>query len=120
MTGEINEKTIFAENDHRNYNRNGEAFDIGDTFSGVDFNKGLIAVQELKKILPAKFTLSQLAIKWILSQDGVTVTIPGAITSKQVENNSEVSEMPDIDSLLPKIQNIYDQFIKPDIHDKWL
>ena len=119
LTGEINEKTIFAENDHRNYNRNGEAFDIGDTFSGVDFDQGLLAVRELKKILPKQFTLSQLAIKWILSQDGVTVTIPGAINSKQVEHNSQVSNMPEITELFPKIQKIYNELIKPSVQNKW-
>ena len=120
LSGDINEKTIFPENDHRNYNRNGEAFDVGDTFSGVDFKKGLLAVKELKKILPKEFTLSQLAIKWILSHSDVAVTIPGAINSKQVEQNSKVSEMPEIPELLTKIQEIYNQLIKQDVDNKWI
>ena len=69
LSGEINSNTIFPENDHRNYNINGEAFDVGDTFSGVDFNKGLFAVNKLSEIVPKNFSLSQLALKWILMHD---------------------------------------------------
>ena len=120
LTGKINKDTKFAENDHRNYNINGKAFDIGDTFSGVNFEKGLEAVEQLKKILPKDFTLSQLALKWILLQDGITVTIPGAINENQVNDNTDVSKMKDIHSLVPQIKNIYDKYIKEDVHNKWL
>ena len=78
--------TIFAENDHRNYNIKGEAFDIGDTFSGVNFEKGIEAVEQLKKIVPDNFSLSTLALKWILSHDAVSVVIPGAVNKSQVKN----------------------------------
>ena len=120
LTGEINKDTKFAENDHRNYNIKGEAFDVGDTFSGVNFEKGLMAVEELKKILPKGFSLSQLALKWILLQDGITVVIPGAINENQVNENANVSRMKDIHSLIPQIKNIYDKYIKEDVHNKWL
>ena len=120
LTGEINKDTKFAENDHRNYNIKGEAFDVGDTFSGVNFEKGLEAVRKLKEILPKGFTLSQLALKWILLQDGITVTIPGAINENQVNENANVSEMNDIYSLIPQIKDIYDKYIKEDVHNKWL
>ena len=120
LTGEINKDTKFAENDHRNYNIKGEAFDVGDTFSGVNFEKGLEAVKKLKEILPEGFTLSQLALKWILLQDGITVTIPGAINENQVNENANVSEMKDIYSLIPQIKDIYDKYIKEDVHNKWL
>ncbi len=119
LSGEIDNNTIFAENDHRNYNRNGEAFDVGDTFSGVNFNNGLIAVDELKKILPKNLSLSQLAIKWILMHDEVTVVIPGAINQMQVEMNTETSDLDRIDELMNKIENIYNQFIKRDVHNRW-
>lgn len=119
LTGEINEKTIFAENDHRNYNRNGEAFDIGDTFSGVNFEKGLIAVKKLKNLLPKNFSLADLAIKWILMHEEVSVVIPGAINKFQVEMNSRVSELKEISDLLPKINLIYDELIKSDVHNRW-
>ena len=119
LSGEIDNNTIFAENDHRNYNRNGEAFDVGDTFPGVNFNNGLIAVDELKKILPKNLSLSQLAIKWILMHDEVTVVIPGAINQMQVEMNTETSDLDRIDELMNKIENIYNQFIKRDVHNRW-
>lgn len=119
LSGEINEKTIFAENDHRNYNINGEAFDIGDTFSGVNFEKGLMAVKRLKNLLPKNFSLADLALKWILMHEEVSVVIPGAINKFQVEMNSKVSELEEISDLLPQINSIYDELIKPDVHNRW-
>ena len=79
-----------------------------------------MAVEELKKILPKGFSLSQLALKWILLQDGITVVIPGAINENQVNENANVSRMKDIHSLIPQIKNIYDKYIKEDVHNKWL
>ena len=79
-----------------------------------------MAVEELKKILPKNFSLSQLALKWILLQDGITVVIPGAINENQVNENANVSEMKDIHSLIPQIKKIYDKYIKEDVHNKWL
>ncbi len=120
LGGEMTKDTQFAENDHRNYNIIGEAFDVGDTFSGVNYEKGLIAAEELKKILPKNYSLSGLALKWILMHDDVTVVIPGAINANQVQNNASVSEQEDISELLPKIKSIYEQFIKTDVHNRWL
>lgn len=119
LGGEINKETKFPENDHRNYNINGKAFDVGDTFSGVNFEKGLEAVDQLKKILPNNFSLSQLALKWILEHPEVSVVIPGAINSKQVKNNCLVSDLPSINEIMPKIRIIYDNLIKKDVHDRW-
>ncbi len=120
LSGEININTKFPDNDHRNYNRDGSAFDIGDTFSGVNFEKGLLAVDELKKILPKNFTLSQLALKWILMHDEVTVVIPGAINSKQVRENTLVSDKEAISDIMPQIKTIYEKYIKDDVHHRWL
>ena len=119
LTGCINKDTKFSENDHRNYNRNGEAFDVGDTFSGVNFEKGLLAVEKLKKILPKGFTLSDLALKWILQHKEITVVIPGAINKSQVDLNTNVSDLPDIDPIMNDIKNIYDEIIKSDVHHRW-
>jgi aryl-alcohol dehydrogenase-like predicted oxidoreductase len=119
LGGEFNSKTTFAENDHRNYNIKGEAFDIGDTFSGVSFSKGLEAVDKLKEIMPENYTLSQLALKWILMHDAVSVVIPGAVNSNQVRKNCEASELKNIDSIMPLIKKIYEDLIKNDVHDKW-
>jgi len=119
LTGEINRDTIFAENDHRNYNIKGEAFDIGDTFSGVKFEKGIEAVEQLKKIVPDNFSLSTLALKWILSHDAVSVVIPGAVNKSQVEINARTSDLDDISDIIPKINSIYDELIKADVHNRW-
>ena len=119
LTGEINQETKFPENDHRNYNINGKAFDVGDTFSGVNFEKGLKAVEKLKELLPDNFSLTDLAIKWILMHDEVSVVIPGAKNKSQVLKNVQASDLEDISSLLPKINSIYDELIKPDVHSRW-
>ena len=119
LSGEINQETKFPENDHRNYNINGKAFDIGDTFSGVNFKKGLKAVEKLKTLLPDNFSLSELALKWILMHDEVSVVIPGAINKSQVQMNTCASDLEDISSLLPKINSIYDELIKPDVYNRW-
>jgi len=119
LTGTINEDTNFPENDHRNYNINGKAFDLGDTFSGVNFEKGLKAVEKLKDLLPENFSLGDLALKWILMHEEVSVVIPGAINKLQVEMNTHATDLEDISSLLSKINSIYDDLIKPDVHNRW-
>ncbi len=119
LTGHIDENTEFPENDHRNYNINGDAFDVGDTFSGVKLNTGLKALKEINKILPVGFNLTQLALKWILMHDSVTTVIPGAVNHKQVLDNSNVSNLDDIKELIPKINSIYNKYIKKDVHHRW-
>jgi aryl-alcohol dehydrogenase-like predicted oxidoreductase len=119
LTGEINKDTKFPENDHRNYNIRGKDFDVGDTFSGVNFEKGLMAVEKLKDLLPDGFSLADLALKWILMYDEVSVVIPGAINKSQVQMNTHASVLENISSLIPKINSIYDELIKPDVHNRW-
>ena len=119
LTGHITKETKFAENDHRNYNIDGKFFDVGDTFSGVKFEKGLEAVEELKKILPEGYSLSDLALKWILMHDAVSVVIPGAVNKFQVEKNANSSRLDGIFPLLNKIYSVYDKLIKPDVHHRW-
>ena len=119
LTGKINKQTKFPENDHRNYNINGKAFDVGDTFSGVNFENGLKAVEELKKLVPDNFLLSTLALKWILSHDEVSVVIPGAANKSQVEINASTSDLGNISDIIPQINSIYDKLIKADVHNRW-
>jgi len=119
LTGTIDHNTKFNTNDHRNYNFDGKSFDIGDTFSGVNFKKGLEAVEQLKKILPENFTLTDLALKWILTHEAVSVVIPGATNKVQVEANTRASDLNEISSLIPKIKSIYEKLIKPDVHNRW-
>ena len=119
LTGTISQETKFPEDDHRNYNINGTAFDVGDTFSGVDFENGLKAVERLKDLLPEDFSLADLALKWILMHDEVSVVIPGATNKSQAQMNTRATDLEDISSLLPKINSIYDELIKPDVHNRW-
>ena len=87
LTGKMNKNSSFPENDHRNYNINGDAFDVGETFSGVNYQKGLEAVEKLKKLVPINFTMADLALKWILMHKEISVVIPGAKNSQQAANN---------------------------------
>ena len=119
LTGFINKETKFPPNDHRNFNFNGKSFDIGETFSGVNFEKGLKAVEKLKNLLPKNFSLTDLALKWILMHDEISVVIPGAKNKSQVQMNTRVTELEDISPLLPKINSIYEEYIKPDVHHRW-
>ena len=119
LTGKMNTNSSFPENDHRNYNIKGDAFDVGETFSGVDFNKALTVVEELKSLTPEGFSLSQLALKWILMHDEVSVVIPGAKNSDQALKNISASTLPDIQNLMEKIENIYNTHLKNDIHPRW-
>ena len=119
LTGKMNTNSSFPENDHRNYNIKGDAFDVGETFSGVDFNKALKVVEELKLLTPDGFTLSQLALKWILMHDAVSVVIPGAKNSEQALNNISASSLPNISNLMKRIEEIYITHLKDDVHPRW-
>ena len=101
------------------YNIKGDAFDIGETFSGVNYNKALKVVEELKLLAPEGFSLSQLALKWILMHDTVSVVIPGAKNSDQALKNISASSLPDINNLMKKIEEIYITYLKDDIHPHW-
>ncbi len=119
LTGKMNNNSSFPENDHRNYNINGNAFDVGETFSGVDFSKGLEAVEELKKIKPEGFSLTDLSLKWILSHPEVTTVIPGAKNKIQAKLNVKASELNEINSIKDSIKEIYNKYFKEDIHSNW-
>ena len=119
LTGKMNKDWVFPENDHRNYNIKGVAFDVGETFSGVNFEKGLEAVERLKDLLPIGFSLTDLALKWILMHEEVTVVIPGAKNKQQVKNNLIASDKNDITEIISKINLVYEELIKPDVQDRW-
>ena len=119
LTGKMNKDSIFPKNDHRNYNINGDAFDVGETFSGVNFEKGLEAVQRLVDILPMGFSLTDLALKWILMHKEVTVVIPGAKNKEQVEKNLMASDKNDIFEIIKNINQVYEELIKPDVESRW-
>ena len=119
LTGKMNKESVFPENDHRHYNINGDAFDVGETFSGVNFNQGLEAVEKLKELLPNNFSLTDLALKWILMHKEVTVVIPGAKYKEQAESNVLASDKEDISKIISDINKIYEDLIKSDVQDRW-
>ena len=119
LTGKFSKDSSFAPDDHRNYNINGDAFDVGETFSGVNFNKALDAVEDLKNILPTDITLSQLSLRWILMHDAVSVVIPGAKNKDHVNLNTSSSNINEISFLMDKISNIYTEYFFDDVHHRW-
>ena len=119
LSGKFNKNSSFALDDHRNYNINGDAFDIGETFSGVNYAKALEAIEDLKSILPDGVTLSQLSLKWILMHEAVSVVIPGAKNKDHVHLNTISSEVDDISSIMNEINNIYTKYFYEDIHHRW-
>ncbi len=120
LTGKMSLATKFPEDDHRNYNRQGKFFDVGETFSGVDFEIGLKAVEELKGIKPEDISCVQMALKWILMHSEVSCVIPGAKNTKQLEENISASELTDLDpDVLKGIKTVYENFVKPTVHHRW-
>ena len=120
LTGKMTPQTTFGREDHRFYNRNGAAFDKGETFSGVDFETGLRAVEELKPLVPSGATMAQLALRWVLMFPDVTCAIPGAKRPSQAEDNVSAASLPALSDLtMAKIREIYDQYIRPEVHHQW-
>ncbi|MDA3846458.1 MAG: aldo/keto reductase [Vallitaleaceae bacterium] len=120
LTGKMRKDTIFDKDDHRFFNRHGEAFDKGETFSGVDYNKGLEAVERLMAVKPTSMTMAQFALKWILMNKGISCVIPGGRTPEQVRQNAETSEGIELDIvLMNQVKAIYDELIRPDVHHLW-
>lgn len=120
LTGKMSRTTKFARDDHRTFNRQGQAFDRGETFSGVDFEKGLEAVEELRPLVPPGATMAQLALRWILMFDAVTCAVPGAKRPAQAEDNIGAVDLPPLsDSTMEKIRAIYDHHIRPQVHHLW-
>ncbi|GIH78448.1 oxidoreductase [Planobispora longispora] len=120
LSGKYNESTVFAEDDHRTYNRHGEAFDVGETFSGVDYATGLAAVRRLAPLVPEGLTMAQFALRWILDQPGVSVVIPGARNAAQARANAAAdAAAPLPEESLRAVREIYDELIRPQVHDRW-
>lgn len=120
LTGKLRQDSTFAADDHRNFNRHGEAFDVGETFSGVDFSVGLEAVEEIRRLLPAGVSMSQFALRWILMFDAVTCAIPGGKRPEQVAENGRASDLPPLASeTMAEVERIYKQKIGPQVHHRW-
>jgi aryl-alcohol dehydrogenase-like predicted oxidoreductase len=120
LTGKMTRSTKFTADDHRNFNRKGQAFDVGETFSGVDYAKGLQAVEDLKKVLPRGMTMSQFALKWILMHNAVSCVIPGAKTIAQVEENARTASLPRLPrGVMRQVEEIYNKYIRDGVHARW-
>jgi aryl-alcohol dehydrogenase-like predicted oxidoreductase len=120
LTGKFSKDTTFDEGDHRNFNRDGSAFDVGETFSGIPYETGVEAVEKLKSVLPDDQDLVQLALKWVLMRDEVSCVIPGASSVKHVANNLTASEADPIsDDIMKEIDKVYETDIKPLVHQRW-
>jgi aryl-alcohol dehydrogenase-like predicted oxidoreductase len=120
LTGKFNAASTFGDDDHRAFNRHGEEFDQGETFSGVDFEQGLDAVEELRALVPPGATLAQFALRWILGFDAVSTVIPGAKTREQAGANAAASDLAPLPAAtLETIGNLYRERIAPQVHQRW-
>jgi len=120
LSGKMSAERDFSPDDHRNFNREGQAFDRGETFAGVNFETGLRAADELKELVPEGYTLAQLALRWILMHPAVSCAIPGAKRPEQVEDNLAAAGMPALsDETMGRIREIYDRSIRPEVHHLW-
>ncbi len=120
LSGRYDEHTTFAPDDHRNFNRHGEQFDVGETFAGVDFETGVEAARRFSELAPENAPPAQLALRWIVDQAGVSVVIPGARNPEQVRGNAAAADLPPLDGdTLAAIRALYDEQLRPLVHDRW-
>jgi len=120
LSGKISRETAFAADDHRNFNRNGEAFDVGETFAGVPFEAGLQAVEEIRALVPAGESMAAFALRWILMADAVSVVIPGARNAAQAKANAAAASLPPIpQDVMDATREIYERLVAPHVHQRW-
>ena len=120
LTGKLRPNSQFAADDHRNFNRHGESFDVGETFSGVDYGTALDAVEELRRLVPEGASMAQFALRWILGSDAVSCAIPGGKRPAQVAENCAASNLPPLsEETMRSVRAIYDARIRPDVHPRW-
>ena len=120
LTGKFTSSTQFDPTDHRNFNRHGEAFDQGETFSGVDYETGLQAVEELRTLVPEGATMAQFALRWILMFPEVSSTIAGAKNQQQIEDNVQAASLPPLgDETMRRVREVYNKYIRAQVHSRW-
>jgi len=120
LTGKMTLGSDFPEDDHRNFNRHGESFDVGETFSGVDYETGLAVVDRLRKLVPEGMTMAQFALRWILMHEEVSCVIPGAKNPDQALQNSLAGTLPPLTDLqMREIRTVYDELIRDQVHHRW-
>lgn len=120
LSGKYTAETTFADSDHRTFNRHGEAFDQGETFSGVDFEEGVSAAQEFARAVPEGVSVPQAALKWIVEQPGVSTVIPGARNVSQATSNAQAASVPELGADFDRVvHDIYDRHFRASIHPRW-
>jgi aryl-alcohol dehydrogenase-like predicted oxidoreductase len=120
LTGKFSATSTFAPDDHREFNRHGESFDVGETFAGLDYAVGLEVVERLRPLVPDGWTMGQLALRWILMSAQVTAAIPGARAPEQARANASASDMPPLTrDTMDRVRAIYDELARPLVHQRW-
>jgi aryl-alcohol dehydrogenase-like predicted oxidoreductase len=120
LTGKLTAQSTFAKDDHRSFNREGAAFDKGETFSGVPYEVGLAAVERLRPLVPAGATLAQLALRWTLMFEAVSCAIPGAKTPRQARDNAAAADLPPLPpETMTAVRAVYDDLVRPHVHSSW-
>jgi aryl-alcohol dehydrogenase-like predicted oxidoreductase len=120
LTGKMTRESSFQADDHRQFNRQGESFDRGETFSGLEYEIGLQAVEELRALVPEGLTMTQMALRWILMSPAVTCAIPGAKRPAQVQENVRAADQPELsDEAMGQIRAVYDKLVRPQVHQRW-
>jgi aryl-alcohol dehydrogenase-like predicted oxidoreductase len=120
LTGKLSKDSVFDASDHRNFNRHGESFDVGETFSGVDYETGLALVEELRSLVPGGATMAQMALRWILMNAAITAAIPGAKTPEQAKSNAAAADLAPLPAAaMDRIARLYEERVKPLVHQRW-
>jgi aryl-alcohol dehydrogenase-like predicted oxidoreductase len=120
LSGKMTRQTTFAADDHRNFNRHGEAFDVGETFAGVDYDVALEVVEQLRPLVPDGANMAQFALRWILMFDAVSCAIPGAKNAQQALANAQAADLPPLsDEIMERVRAIYEANIRPLVHHRW-
>jgi aryl-alcohol dehydrogenase-like predicted oxidoreductase len=120
LTGKFNRDTHFSATDHRNFNRHGESFDVGETFAGVDYETALEVVDELRVLVPAGTTMAQMALRWILMNDGISTVIPGAKTPDQAQANAAAADLAELPApTMRRLETLYRERVAPLVHQRW-
>jgi aryl-alcohol dehydrogenase-like predicted oxidoreductase len=120
LTGKFKPSSTFEASDHRQFNRHGEAFDVGETFAGVPYETGLATVEELRALVPQGATMAQFALRWILMNEAVSVVIPGAKNAEQARANLSAEALAPLSpDTMARVGSIYETRIKPSVHQRW-
>ena len=120
LTGALSANTEFPANDHRNFNREGAAFDVGETFAGVPYAEGLDAAEAIEPLVPAGQSMAQFTLRWILDHDAVSTVIPGSSTPEHIRDNVAAAALPRLSAdRHADVREVYDEFVREHVHQRW-